>query len=116
MFRYATPTLLAGILASTAAAAEQPAYVGTWASDPKQCSRDQGMPDAPLILAARRYDQHEAHCTFGRVKKTGPATWQTRASCLVEGSKQKERFTLTVNGDVLRLADGAGARTLRRCR
>ena len=96
------------------ALAQSPAYVGTWASQPSQCKIGQELQDAPLILQAKRYDQHEAHCTFASVTRKG-AAWAVKARCQVEGNVQETKFTLSVSGSTLVMKEGRGARTLRRC-
>jgi len=83
----------------------------TWAANPAQCRVGQEEENAPLILKANRYDQHETHCTFSSVMKRG-ATWRVKALCMVEGNKQSASFKLEVSGDTLTM-DG---RTLQRCR
>ncbi|MGE0701721.1 MAG: hypothetical protein AB7O57_21670 [Hyphomicrobiaceae bacterium] len=108
--------VLGGVLATGPALAQAPAYVGTWASELSQCNLDQSSQAAPLVLTATSYDQHEAHCKLGPVRRTRANVWRAAAVCLVEGSRQKDTFVLTVAGDELALRDGAGARLLRRCR
>jgi len=97
------------------AEAQAPAYVGTWASNPAQCKVDQGLQSAPLILTARGYDQHEAHCKFTAVSKTGANAWRAKAECSVEGNKQRHTMTLAVSGKTLTLGEGRGTRKLMRC-
>jgi len=104
------------MLASGEALAQTPSYVGKWASNPVQCLLDQSVMGAPMILASKRYDQHEAHCIFTSVKKTGKASWQVRSRCTVEGSRAANNFTLAVDGNNLTMREaGGGARTLIRC-
>lgn len=102
------------MLGSTAASAQ--AYVGTWGTNAAQCRVDQSRQNAPLILSRNRYDQHEAHCTFASVQKTGSASWRMRARCSVEGDRQAHTFDISVDGRTLTLRDGYGARRLVRCR
>lgn len=102
------------LLASTAASAQ--GYVGTWGTNAAQCRVDQSRQNAPLILGRDRYDQHEAHCTFASVRKTGPSSWQAKARCSVEGDRQVHTFDISVAGNTLTLADRYGARRLVRCR
>jgi hypothetical protein len=97
------------------ALAQSPGYVGTWASNAKQCAIDQSMQGAPLILKRNGYDQHEAHCTFTSVTAAGADTWRVRARCSVEGDRQNHTLTLTVKGNRLTLRDERGARTMVRC-
>lgn len=104
---------LAAVAASPAAA--QTSYAGKWASNGLECLLDQSVPGAPLLLQASRYDQHEAHCSFSSVRKSGPGSWQVRATCSVEGDRQRHRFTMSVAGDTLTIRDRRGARTLLRC-
>jgi hypothetical protein len=54
-----------------AGAVSAQAYVGTWGTNAAQCRVDQSRQNAPLVLGRSRYDQHEAHCTFSSVRKTG---------------------------------------------
>jgi hypothetical protein len=103
--------LCAALLALSALPAFAQAYVGTWASDPAQCRNGQEVEDAPMIMKAKRYDQHETHCTFSSVTKRG-AAWTVKARCDVEGDKQNPSFKIEVSGDTLKL-DG---RTLQRCK
>lgn len=98
------------------AMADAPAYVGTWASQPSQCAVDQSMQAAPMIMARNRYDQHEAHCSFASVRKSGVDTWRVQARCSVEGDSQKHAFTMKVDGGRLTMRDATGTRTLTRCR
>jgi hypothetical protein len=98
------------------AAAQSPAYVGTWAVRASQCGVGQDKQNAPLVMGRRGYDQHEAHCSFTSVRQQG-AGWRVQASCSVEGDKQKHAFTLSVAGDRLTLReDGLRAVTYRRCK
>ena len=104
---------MSGLASLPAQAAD---YAGTWAADLTQCKTGQDSPDAPLILTAKGYDQHEAHCTFASVQKTGSASWRMRARCSVEGDRQAHTFDISVDGRTLTLRDGYGARRLVRCR
>jgi hypothetical protein len=92
------------------------AYVGTWGTNAAQCRVDQSRQNAPLVLGRSRYDQHEAHCTFSSVRKTGTSSWQMRARCSVEGDRQSHTFNISVEGNRLTFADRYGARRLLRCR
>ena len=104
----------ASMVGSASASAQ--AYVGTWGTNAAQCRVDQSRQNAPLILSRNRYDQHEAHCTFASARKTGPSSWQMRARCSVEGDRQAHTFDISVEGRMLTLRDGYGARRLIRCR
>lgn len=108
---------LAGTVAvlPSAAVAQTPAYVGTWAAKPTHCKLGQEDPNAPMLLRRDGYDQHEAHCTFKSVRRQGKA-WAVKAQCEVEGDKQAHDFTFAVAGQRLMVGDGRGSRILRRCR
>ena len=112
----ARPLLLAAtmLLATTPTLAAEPAYVGTWGVSAKQCKIRQDLQGAPMVIRPKGYDQHEAHCDFKTVKKTG-AAWNVVAACSVEGDQQKDAFTLKVVDDTLILTQGKIARTYRRC-
>jgi hypothetical protein len=99
-----------------AGAVSAQAYVGTWGTNAAQCRVDQSRQNAPLVLGRSRYDQHEAHCTFSRVRKTGASSWQIGARCSVEGDRQSHTFNISVEGNSLTLADRYGSRRLVRCR
>jgi hypothetical protein len=115
MIRFGMALAAAAALFSTAAQAQSPAYVGTWASNPLQCVIDQSLQAAPLILSAKRYDQHEAHCDFTSVKKIAGNAWRARARCSVEGDRSRSVMTMAVKGNMLTIRDGGIARTLMRC-
>ena len=102
------------LLATTPAVAAEPAYVGTWGVSVAQCRIPQERQGAPMVIRAKGYDQHEAHCDFTTVKKTG-TVWNVAAACSIEGDKQKDAFTLKVVDDTLILTQGKIARTYRRC-
>ncbi len=102
------------LLAVPSAAMAAPAYVGTWGVTAAQCKIPQERQGAPLVMKAKGYDQHEAHCTFTSVRKSAGA-WKVAAQCLVEGSRQKDAFALKVEGDTLILTQGKVARTYKRC-
>ncbi len=101
--------------AITPAWADDPAYVGTWASDLAQCKAPQDTQEAPLVLSADGYDQHETHCKFKS------ADWQRQP---VEGLVRLHHrrrgaaleFSLTVSGDTLTVADDTGSRDLLKCK
>lgn len=105
-------TLLAAAIPA-GAQGKDPAYVGTWASQPAQCKVGQDMEDAPLIMKRKGFDQHETHCTFASVQKKGSA-WTVKARCMVEGDVQRINMTLAVAGNRLTITD-TGPRTLTRC-
>jgi hypothetical protein len=120
MIRIALLTTLAvvawfGTVAPSSANGKNPAYVGTWASQPAQCNADQSDQEkAPLIMRRDGYDQHETHCTFSNIRaKSG--TWTVRAACSVEGDKQTHTLTLSVSNNRLTMRD-QGSRVLQRCR
>ena len=92
------------------------AYVGTWGTNTAQCRVDQSRQNAPLVLGRRRYDQHEAHCTFRSVRATGASSWQIAARCSVEGDRQSHTFNISVEGNRLTFTDRYGSRRLVRCR
>ncbi len=108
---------MAGLTVSVAtAAAKAPAYVGKWGANAKQCMMPQDTLDAPLIIAAKGYDQFETHCDFSNIKKTG-MTWKLKASCSVEGDIQTQPLSLKVSGDALTYKWGTGAaQKLVRCK
>lgn len=104
---------LAAIFAPVRAAA--PAYVGTWSADPSRCKVPQEQPGAPMIIRRTGYDQHEAHCTFKSLRRSGSAWWVS-AQCVVEGSKQRDSFTMRVVADTLTMAHGKSVSVLQRCK
>ena len=111
-----SPRLLAcaALLALAPLPAFAQAYVGTWAADPAQCRNGQEVQEAPMILKAKRFDQHEAHCTFSSVTKKG-ATWSVRARCTVEGNQINNNFTLRVDGNTLIMGGSGKPQTYQRC-
>ncbi len=115
-----TTTLATALAAATIAFATTPAsaqaYVGTWGTNAAQCQVDQSLQNAPMVIARNRYDQHEAHCTFISVRKSGPGSWRVRARCTVEGDRQMHTYTIAVQGGTLRMADRYGSRRLMRCK
>jgi hypothetical protein len=90
-------------------------YSGTWAADLATCKVGQDSPDAPVVLTAKGYDQHEAHCSFEGLEPSGPGEWSGKASCSVEGDAQSFAVKLTVSGDTLTLTEDGAARDLLRC-
>ena len=117
-FGLAVSTFLLSVIALTAgasaASARDQAYVGTWAANPAQCRIGQELEDAPLVIKARRYDQHETHCEFRSVVRQG-AQWLVKAQCSVQGDKQTSNFTLAVDKDRLTRKEGGGVQTYRLC-
>lgn len=111
----AAPPARAATPARAANSAANPPYVGTWAADPAACKVPQEQQGAPMILRRNRYDQHEAHCAFKSVRRSSNAWWVS-AQCLVEGSKQRDRFTLRVKSDTLIMAHGKNGITMKRCK
>jgi hypothetical protein len=108
-------SLAALLLASLPAGAEDAPYIGTWSLELGNCGAGQDNPNAPLVIAAERLDQHETHCTFKSVDgKDGD--YKIDGECTVEGKTEPTTFTLTVSGDTLTFTDSAGARDLLRCR
>lgn len=83
-----------------------PAYVGTWAQERTQCDVPQEAEGAPMIIAADRFDQHEAHCVFDAVTQTSPNHWRIEASCSVEGDAQQANWEIAIEGDTMRLTPG----------
>ncbi len=90
-------------------------YAGTWAADLASCKIEQDSQDAPLILTAKGYDQHETHCQFEGLKSSGPGEWSGKSACSVEGDSQAFDVKLTVSGDTLTLTEDGAARDLLRC-
>ena len=109
------PLILTAVLLTTSPAlAAEPRYVGTWGVSAAQCKVPQDRQGAPMIIRAKGYDQHEAHCNFKSIKKVGPA-WKVKAACSVEGDSQKDAFTLQVSGKTLTLKQGKSVRAYKRC-
>lgn len=102
------------LLGTSPTLAADPAYVGTWSANVAKCAVPQSMQEAPMIVAADRYDQHEAHCTFSSVKKI-KSGWRVAAKCMVEGDTVAVSFTLAVEGSTLTMQEGKLSRTFRRC-
>ncbi len=107
--------LLGACVMPGAANAVAPAYAGTWGSDAKQCKVSQDQQGAPLVIGAKGYDQHETHCAFDKIKRSGGA-WKVQAKCSVEGDKQKDTFNMKVSGDALEIARGGHVQKLTRCK
>jgi hypothetical protein len=101
-----------GLAAMPAHAAD---YAGRWAADLTKCQTGQDSPDAPLILTAKGYDQHEAHCKFDGLKSAGAGEWAGKAACSIEGDSRSVDVKLTVSGDTLTLTEDGAARDLLRC-
>jgi hypothetical protein len=113
-FAVAAAALLSVSLTSQTRA-EDPAYVGTWASDLAQCKTPQDSQEAPLVLSADSYDQHETHCKF-KSADGADNSWKVASDCTIEGAAQPYDFTLTVSGDTLTVADDTGSRDLLKCK
>lgn len=111
----AVAATLLSITTTTPARADDPAYAGTWASDLAQCKAAQDSQEAPLVLSADSYDQHETHCKF-KSAEGADNSWKVASDCTVEGAAQPYDFTLTVSGDTLTVADDTGSRDLLKCR
>ena len=90
-------------------------FAGTWAADLANCKTPQSRQDAPLILSAKGYDQHETHCKFSGLKPAGAGEWTAAAQCSVEGDTQSFDVRLTVSGQTLTLSEDGGGRDLLRC-
>ena len=105
---------IAALLAATPASAANINYIGTWATNTAQCKIPQDRQGAPMILNAKGYDQHEAHCRFASVKKV-LGGWRMAAECTVEGSVQRDTLRAKVSADTLVLTSGKVTRTLKRC-
>ena len=100
--------------AATGASAKDADYVGTWGKDLAQCKVGQEMEDAPMIVKARRYDQHETHCEFKSLRQQG-ADWRIKAQCSVEGDSQSVDFAFSVVAGRLTVRQGKGKQTYVRC-
>lgn len=108
--------IVAGLISAIAALPAQAAdYAGTWAADLSHCANAQDVQDAPLIVSANGYDQHETHCKFEGMKPSGAGEWAGKAVCSVEGDKQSFPVKLTLSGDTLTLTEDGAARDLLRC-
>ena len=79
---------IAAMMPLGAGTAHAQSYVGTWGANPVQCLVNQGLQGAPMIVRRNRYDQHETHCTFVNIRKSGRESWRVRARCTVEGDRQ----------------------------
>jgi nucleoid-associated protein YgaU len=99
--------------AATAAAGE-PAYIGTWADNPDQCSKPQDVQDAPMIISKDRFDQHEAHCEFTSISGNGNE-WKVTSKCTVEGDEQPYEFGMSVADKSLAMVDDAGTHVYAKC-
>lgn len=107
--------LVAALLATTSARAEDPGFVGTWSLDPASCGAPQESENAPLVIAKDRYDQHESHCAFKSVDG-GNGEWKIASECTIEGSPTPYDFSLTLSGDTLTFTDSGGPRDFLRCK
>jgi hypothetical protein len=100
--------------ADAAPAAGEPAYIGTWADDPAQCSKPQDSDDAPMVITKDRFDQHEAHCEFTSVNGNANE-WKVSSKCSVEGDEQVYEFGMSVADKSLAMVDDAGTHIYSRC-
>lgn len=96
------------------ASASEPAYVGTWARDIAQCAVPQEQEGAPMVFSNKGYDQHEAHCMFKSVTGEG-SVWKISAVCSVQGDTQDLNFSLSLDGENLKIIDERGPQVLVRC-
>lgn len=113
--RIASICFIGVMVASSALQAADPAYVGTWGDDAAQCKNSQETSDAPLMITAKGYDQHETHCSFVSVSPKGNG-WMMKAKCSVEGDAQTETLEMSVSNDKLSIAfPGEEADVLIRC-
>jgi hypothetical protein len=99
------------------AAAQQPAYVGRWASEAAWCRNKLGTTDEiAMRFTARGVEGFEFACTFDKVG-SGNGRWDIAATCRGEGMTEKRRLNLIRDGDVLVWSE-RGKPTLRlaRCR
>ena len=96
------------------ASASEPAYVGTWARDIAQCAVPQEQEGAPMVFSNKGYDQHEAHCMFKSVTGEG-SEWKISAVCSVQGDTQDLNFSLSLDGENLKIIDERGPQVLVRC-
>jgi hypothetical protein len=103
----AAGSLAAGFSLSTPLqASARPLYVGTWALSAAACKLPSDTLDAPVVMAAKSYDQFETHCAFGAVtRKNG--SWHTPVNCLVEGAVQRDRLTIWASAKRLTIRWGA---------
>jgi hypothetical protein len=114
MLRIQTLLAVLTLAVTTPALAAEPAYVGTWGSNRAQCKIAQDQQNAPMVVRAKGYDQHEAHCTFASVAPAGRA-WKVQANCSVEGDKQSMALQLRVLGNRLIMTRSKSLRTFVRC-
>jgi len=96
------------------ASASEPAYVGTWARDIAQCAVPQEQEGAPMVFSNKGYDQHEAHCMFKSVTGKG-SEWKISAVCSVQGDTQDLNFSLSLDGENIKIIDERGPQVLVRC-
>ena len=112
-------SLLAALLAAFPARAADPAptdppYVGTWGANAAYCRIPQDRRGAPMIITTKGFDQHEAHCRFRNINQAGN-TYFVVSMCSVEGDKQRNSFTLEVDGDQPTLTRVKVSQKLIRC-
>ncbi len=101
--------------ASFAATCQAGEFAGKWAADLENCKLRQDSADAPVVMSAKGYDQHEAHCTFNGLASAGENEWSGKAACSVEGDQQSIVIELTLSGDTLTLTEDGNSRDLLRC-
>lgn len=117
MTRQTMLALLAGLTLPAAAGAQQPGYVGNWASEASWCRNKLGTTDEiPLRVSARGVEGFEFRCSFDRVSgKDG--RWDVTATCQGEGMTEKRRIRLVRDGDAMTWSErGKDAQRLVRCR
>ncbi len=90
-------------------------FAGTWAADLENCKLRQDSADAPVVISAKGYDQHETHCAFSGLASAGENEWSGKAACSVEGDAQSIAIKLTLSGDTLTLTEDGNSRDLLRC-
>lgn len=90
------------------------AFVGHWAVELSQCVLEQDDPDSPILMTAKGYDQHEAHCDFASVSPAGANEWNVAARCTTALTAERA-FKFKVDGDTLTILSDAGANTYVRC-
>jgi hypothetical protein len=83
-FQICILTVAIALAMPAAEAGAKPAYVGLWASYPKQCKKPHDGSDSAIRLQVGAYDQFEQHCAFGPVARRG-GSWHARATCLSVG-------------------------------
>jgi len=107
---------LAAMCLVTPATAE-PTFAGAWSADVKNCRVPQEMENAPMLISPKGYDQHEAHCTFLNLVKSG-RNYQAATKCSVQGDSQTGTITMVMQDrNTMSLSlDGGPLAKMRRCR